>query len=146
MAVLRDQPYGNARFQVEIDGVEQDAFAEVLLPELTTPAVEYREGGDREAPARLLPGRPQVGRMVLRRGFRGSLSLHTWYRQVAEGDRGARRDVIVRLFDEGMAAVVATWRLRGAWPTRYVAGPLHALGGAVVMEEVELVGDRFEAE
>ena len=146
MAIVRDYPYGNARFLVQIDGVEEAGFAEVHLPELTELVAEYREGGDREGPPHLLPERPQVGRMLLRRGFRGSLSLYRWYRQVADGEQGARRDVAVQLFDEGMAAVVATWRLRGAWPARYAVSPLRALGGEVLTEEAELVGERFDVE
>jgi phage tail-like protein len=146
MAVVRDHPYGNARFRVEIPGIEEDAFAEVYLPELTTAVVEHRDGSDRDGAAHLLPGRPQLGRLILRRGFRGSLSLHQWYRQVAEGDAGARRDVLVQLFDEGMAAVVATWRLHAAWPVKYSVSPLCAAGNEVVVEEVELVGERLELE
>lgn len=146
MATFRDLPYGNSRFLVQIDGIEDGAFSEVHLPELVEGVVEYREGGDKEGPSRLLPDRPHVGRMLLRRGFRGSLALYEWWRQVAEGAPGARRNVSVQLFDEGMAGVVATWRLHRAWPARYAVSPLRALGGEALTEEVELVGERLDME
>lgn len=146
MAVLRDHPYGNARFVVQIDGIEESAFTEVHLPELGESVIEYREGADREVRARAIPGHPHVGHLLLRRGFRGSLSLYRWYRDVADGAPGARRDVLVQLFDEGMTAVVASWRLHGAWPARYAVSPLRALGSEVVTEEIELVSDRLEME
>lgn len=146
MAIARDLPYGNARFVVQIDGVEDGAFAEVVLPELSEAVVEYRDGTDREGASHKLPTRPSVGPMLLRRGFRGTLSLSRWWRQVADGAPDARRDVLVQLFDEGMTAVVAEWRLHRAWPRRYAVSPLDARGTDVVVEEVELVGERLDLE
>ena len=48
MAVFRDQPYGNARFVVQIDGLQSQAFAIVHPPEFVADAVEYRDGVDAE--------------------------------------------------------------------------------------------------
>lgn len=144
MAILRELPYGNAQFDVQIDGLEDEPFGEVHLPELSEGVVEYRDGKDRDGASHKVPARPAVGPAVLRRGFRGSLSLYRWYRAVADGAGGTRRNVLVRLFDEGRTAVVAEWRLHGAWPRRYAVSPLDARGCAVVTEEVELVCEQMD--
>jgi phage tail-like protein len=144
MAILRDQPYGNARFLVHIDGLATQAFAEVHLPEFADDAVEYQEGGDAEAPPRKVPGRPRFGSLVLRRGFRGSLDLYQWWRQATSGDPGGRRALRVQLLDEGAVNVVAEWVVDGAWPVRYAVAPLVAAGGEVLMEQAELACESVE--
>jgi phage tail-like protein len=144
MAVLRDQPYANARFVVEIDGMETQAFAEVHLPEMSDDVVEYRDGTDKDAAPRKLPGRPRYGTMTLRRGFRGGLELHQWWREATNGGQGGRRNVLVRLLDEGATSVVAEWRLRAAWPARHWFSPLVAQGCETLMENVELACDSVE--
>lgn len=138
MAVLRDHPYGAARFLVEIDGLEPSAFSEVVLPELAVEPVAYREGGEKEATPRQLPMRPTVGRLLLRRGFAGDLTLGEWMRQTVRGERNARRNVTVHLLDEAATGPVATWRLRGAFPVRHAFSPLVAGGCGVVLEELEV--------
>jgi phage tail-like protein len=144
MAVFRDQPYGNARFVVQVDGVPAQAFSEVHLPEFSDEVVEFREGSDPEGASRKVPGRPRFGTLLLRRGFRGSLELYEWWRQATAGEASGRRNVRVQLLDEGAANVVAEWELRGAWPARYYLSALVAQGGDVLVENAEVACDRVE--
>ena len=52
MAVLRDRPYGNFNFLVDLgsgtDGPET-GFCEVLMPEACIEVIEYRNGNDKES-------------------------------------------------------------------------------------------------
>jgi len=146
MAVFREQPYGNAQFVVEIDGLEQRSFTEVHLPVFSDEAVEYRDGNDPDRASHKMPGRPRIGTLVLRRGFRGNLDLYQWWRSATSGESGGRRSVSVQLLDEGATTVVAAWRLRNAWPVEYSVAPLSAQGGQVLIEQVEVACDRADLE
>ena len=145
MAVLRDFPYGNAQFSVEIGGNEEAAFEQVLLPELAISVVEYRDGGDAERTVRKLPGPASYGSLVLKRGFAGSLSLYQWWQKAMQGEEVARRDVTVNLLDEERNPV-ARWRLSNAFPSRYTFSPLDALDGGVLVECLELAFDSLRME
>ena len=144
MAVLRDNPYGNYNFLVDI-GVGDDAgFSEAELPEGRIEAIEYREGSDKASSARKLPGRVSYPNVVLKRGLAGGLELFDWWQAVRDGTL-ARRNVTITLLDE-QRAPVQRWRLRNAWPVRLDASPLNALGNEVVIETLELAHEGFETE
>ena len=144
MPEQRADPYLDCNFVVQIDGVEAAGFAEADLPSGTIDVVAYREGADKQSAPRLLPGRTSYGPLVLRRGFAGDATLFEWWRAVSEGALD-RRDVAVLLLDESRNTV-ARWLVRNAWPTRYDAGPLVALGNDVVVETLVLVHDGFRLE
>ena len=145
MAVYRDYPYGNAQFSVEIGGIEEAAFEQVLLPELAISVVEYRDGGDAERAVRKAPGPASFGSLVLKRGFAGSLTLYQWWLETMQGEGNARRDVTVSLLDEERNPV-ARWRLSNAFPARYTFSPLDAMDGSVLVECLELAFDSFRLE
>jgi phage tail-like protein len=145
MATLRDYPYGNAQFLVEIDGIAEAAFEQVLLPELAIAVVEFRDGGDAERAARKLPGPASYSNLVLKRGFAGSLTLYQWWQQTMQGEGDARRNVAVILLNEERSEV-ARWRLTNAFPARYTFSPLDALDGSELVECLELAFDALRME
>ena len=145
MAVLRDQPYGNAQFLVEIDGLAETAFDQVLLPEMSIEVVEYREGADRERASRKLPGMTKSSNITLRRGYRGSLSLHQWFQQTMDGDADARRNMAVVLLDEERAEVTR-WHFHNVFPVQHTFSLLDALDGSTLVEQLELAFDSAEME
>jgi phage tail-like protein len=138
----RDDPYLNFNFVVEIDGVEAAGFSEADLPEGRIAQVAYRDGTDMTSNARLLPGRVEYGPLVLRRGFAGDATLFQWWRAVAQGALD-RRNVAVILLDE-QRQEVARWKLRRAWPAKYAAPDLKALGNEVAIETLELAHEGIE--
>jgi phage tail-like protein len=144
MPEQRDDPYLNMNFLVQIDNLEAAGFSEVELPEAVVEAVEYREGADRQASPRLLPGRVRYGRLVLRRGFAGDATLFQWWREIADGTVD-RRDVVVVLLDESRSPV-ARWQLRRAWPAKIEASDLNASGNEVVIETLELAHEGLRLE
>jgi phage tail-like protein len=138
----RDDPYLNFNFVVEIEGELAAGFNEADLPAGRIEAVAYREGTDRSSAARLLPGRVEYERLVLRRGFSGDAALFQWWRAVARGNLD-RRNVSVVLLDEKRQEV-ARWNLVRAWPTKYDPPDLRGLGNEVAIETLELAHEGIE--
>jgi len=145
MAVVRENSYGNAQFSVEIEGLANSRFEQVLLPEIGVEVVEYREGNDPERSTRKLPGRPYLSNLVLRRGFTGLLDLYQWWLQMAQGQVDARRSVAVTLLDEERNPVTR-WIFHNAFPTRYNFSPLDAMDGSTLVESVDLAFDSASME
>jgi len=145
MAVLRDFPYGNAQFQVEIDGLAQTAFAQVLLPELVIAVEEYRDGNSPVRTARKIPGLPSYSNLVLKRGFAGSLDLYQWWQMTMQGDDNFRRNMAVILLDEE-GNPVARWLFNNAFPAHYTLSILDAMDGSELVECLELAFDSFQME
>ncbi len=139
-----EAPYRNFNFRVEIDGLPETSFSEVVIPDIRIEVVEYREGADKFSGTRKLPGRAQVGNVVLRRGIDRDLSLWNWFRAVRDGDLD-RRNVSIVLLDAERTDV-RRWSVLRAWPTAYVSGPLHARGNEVVIETLELACESVEIE
>ncbi len=137
MAVMRELPYGNCNFRVEIDHLENIAFDEVILPELIIAPDEVREGNFSAQTSRKFPGRPGLTNLFLRRGFNGRLELYQWYCQAMTNSEGAVRQVSVVLEDE-QGNQVTTWNLGEAFPVRYSFTPLNGLDGSPLIETLEL--------
>jgi phage tail-like protein len=137
----RTDPYRNFNFVVEIDGLGQAEFSEVLLPEASADVIEYREGGEAGA-VRKLPGRVHFGNLVLRWGITTSRELYDWWRTVQDG-QAQRRNLSVILLDEGRNPV-KRWNFLNAWPARYQASSLAAVGHNVVIEMLEIAHEGME--
>lgn len=138
----RVDPYKNYNFLVEINGVASAGFSSCLLPESSIEIVEYREGSDSTNAVRKLPGRTRYSNLVLKRGITASHDLWTWYENLVKGTVD-RRDVTVILLDESRNPV-QKWTFRNAWPTKYETSPLHAKGGEVAIETLELAHELME--
>ncbi len=150
MAILRDRPYGNFNYLVDLgngytDGPEA-GFSEVILPEAWIDIIEYRNGNDRENSIRKIPGRDHYGNIILKRGAMGSLDLYSWWNDVRNGNINAYRTVTIRLQNEDHSAVVLTWKLLRAWPVRYKFSELNAKGHEALIESLELAFERLEME
>ena len=150
MAVLRDSPYANFNFLVDLGTGESSGpdagFEEVHLPPMWVDVIEYRNGNDKQNAVRKLPGLEHVGNLVLKRGIVGSLTLYQWYNEVRNGNPNTARTVTIQLQNEDRTAVVMTWRLLRARIVKVACGPLNGRGNDVAMESVELAGERLEME
>lgn len=149
MAVLRDQPYGNYNFLVDIgDGAEgpQAGFSEVILPAAEIEVIEYRNGNAKESGVIKLPGRQRYDNLVLKRGIIGALNLYQWWNDVRNGNLGARRNVVIHLQNEERSDIVMTWKLFRAWPTKYTGPRLAGKGNDVAIESLEIAFERLEVE
>ena len=148
MATMRDTPYGNFNFMVDLgDGSEgfRAGFQEISAISASIDVIEYRNGNDRGNAPRKIPGLSKVADVTLRRGVIGSLALFQWLAQIRDGDQGAVRTVTISLLNEAHE-IVLSWRLLRARIVKYVSGPLNARGGDVAMEELVLAYERLEME
>jgi phage tail-like protein len=150
MAVLRDRPYAQFNFLVDLgngvtDGVEA-GFQECSPISMSVDVIEYRNGNEKENGSRKLTGLQRVADVTLRRGIIGSLNLYQWLDQIRNGDQGAVRNVLIHLQNEDHTAIVMTWKLIRARIIRHTSGPLNGKGTDVAMEEITLSYERLEIE
>ena len=150
MSVLRERPYNNFNFLVDLgtgntDGPEA-GFEEVLLPEVWLDVIEYRNGNEKENSVRKLTGMDHVSNAILKRGVIGSLNLYQWYNDIRNGNQSALRTVTIQLQNEDHTSIAQTWKLLRARVVGLKWGPLHAKGKDVAVEYVVLACERLEME
>ncbi len=110
-------------------------FSECSGLEATMAVDEYAEGG-RNTGLLKFPGRVRHPNIKLRRGVTSSLVLWQWHEDFLRG-RGRRRDGIISLLND-TGDVVRSWRFQRGIPTRWAGPPMHALGGQIAVEELEI--------
>jgi phage tail-like protein len=148
MAVLRDNPYGESNFLVDLGTGDMDGpeggFQECSTIGMEVAVAEYRNGNDKVNSVRKITGLSKATDVTLKRGIFGSLSLYAWLDAVRNGEQ-ATRTVRIMLLDEERK-VVQTWILLRARIVKHVSGPLNAKGTGVAMEELTLAYERLEME
>jgi phage tail-like protein len=149
MAVLRDRPYVQFNFLVDIgegtDGPEA-GFQEISNVGMEVTVAEYRNGNEKENSVRKITGLNKATDVTLKRGVIGSLNLYRWLNDIRNGDQNAVRTVTISLQNEDHTDVVQTWRLLRARIIKHVSGPMNAKGTDVAMEELTLAYERLEME
>ena len=138
----RNDPVGNFRFLVEIEGLDVAGFREVLFPESRVEVIEYREGGDRSSQSRLLPGRAQLGRVVLKRGVQTSNELWEWWKQTLDGVVERRTGSIIVLNEN--REEIKRWNFFEGWPVAYDISDFDAQGNEVLIETLEIAHEGLE--
>jgi phage tail-like protein len=150
MAVLRDRPYAQFNFLVDLgtgstSGPEA-GFQECSEIATSVDVVEYRNGNEKENSVRKITGLNKATDVTLKRGVIGSLNLYQWLNQIRNGDQGALRTVVIQLMNEDHTVVAQEWRLLRARIVKYVAGPFNAKGTDVAIEELTLAYERLEVD
>ena len=142
-ASQRKDPYGNYRFRVEISGIAQAAFTEVIMPDSVSEVIEHREGTD-PVNVRKQAGLVSNSNLILKWGLTASMDLYNWRKAIEQGKVGSsRRNVAVTLIDEeGNDA--ARWEFANAWPSAYKAPDLNAKGNEVAIETLEIVFESMQ--
>jgi phage tail-like protein len=127
----------NSRFIVEIDGITQSRFTEIIIPDATIDVVEYREGGDNIV-IHKIPGMIRYSNLILKWELTGSMELYNWYKDIVDGKFNiSRKNISVILLDDhGKEA--ARWRFRQAWPIKYTPPLLNAKGNEIAIEVLEI--------
>ena len=132
---VRNDPYGNYNFLIEIDGITRAAFHVVSGFDSTIDVIEHREGGDNISP-RKLPGQTKYSNIVLKWGLSIDVDLVTWHQQAVDGDIQRKNGSIVLLDRRGQE--VARWNFVNAWPSKWTGASLNAEGHDVAIETLEL--------
>jgi len=150
MAVLRDRPYTQFNFLVDLGTGDtsgpEAGFQECSSITTSVDVIEYRNGNDKDNSPRKLTGLTKVSDVTLKRGIIGSLALYQWLDQIRNGDPAGVRNVAIELQSEDRTAIVMTWRLLHARIVKHTSGPLNAKGTDVALEELTLAYERLELE
>ena len=150
MAVLRDRPYAQFNFLVDLGTGQTDGpqagFQECSEIGMSVDVIEYRNGNEKENSVRKITGLNKATDVTLKRGVIGSLDLYQWLNDIRNGDQGAVRTVLVHLMNEDHTTVVQTWKLLRARIVKHVSGPFNAKASHVAMEELVLAYERLELE
>jgi phage tail-like protein len=139
--VQRIDPYKRYRFLVEIEGIQQAAFAECSGLGSEIEVVEYREGGE-GSPVRKMPGRVRYPDIVLKWGITDSRELYDWHLRIINGTLDRRDGSVVLRDDQGNDKV--RWNFFGAWPSKWEGPTLNARGNEVAFEALTLTCERLE--
>ena len=147
MAVLRDRPYSQFNFLVDI-GIGDRAsagFQEVSGLSTEVSVIEYRNGNSKENSPIKITGLNKATDVTLRRGVIGGLELYGWLNEIRNGSQTALRTVTIQLLDEERN-VVQSWKLLRTRIVKHTSGPFHARGNDVAVEEIVLAYERLELE
>jgi len=148
MATLREDPYAQFNFLVEIEGLGAEGpragFSEVSGLGVSIEPIEYRNGNEKEITVRKLPGLKSFTNVTLERGVIGDLAFWEWIKAVMDGQVG-RRTVHISLLDESREQVLR-WKLIRAWPCRYEGPTLRAGTSDVALEVLEICHEGLELE
>lgn len=135
---MRNDPLRNFRFRLEIGGINEAHFSEVTGFDITTDAIDYREG-DEATNVRKLPGLNKYGNVTLKRGITDSIDLYNWYQDVVAGN--TRRELVTIVVLDEKGDDKARFEIREAWPSKYDPMDLNAKGNDVSIETLELVNE-----
>lgn len=144
--MARIDPLRNFRFRLEIDGIAQAGFSEVLIAETTIDVVDFRLGTDPPY-VRKLSGLTKFGNVTLKWGmtFGGSaLDLFKWHDEVSAGQIKDRRKKVAIVVQDEAGGDAARFVITDAWPVKYDPSDLNAKGNEVVIELLELANEGIE--
>jgi phage tail-like protein len=136
--VARNDPFRNFRFRLEISGITEAHFSEVTGFDISTDAIDYREGDD-PTHVRKLPGLNKYGNVTLKRGITDSMNLYDWHKSIVDGKTDRKTVAIVVRDEEGKDR--ARFEISEAWPIKYDPMDLNAKGNDVSIETLELVNE-----
>lgn len=140
--MARQDPLRNFRYRLEIDGIEQAAFSEVAIGDLSTDPIEYREG-DEITTVRKLNGLNKYGNITLKWGITDSIELADWHQLVVDDATpldDARRSVVIRVQNEA-GEDKAAFEMTKAWPCKYDPSDLNGTGNEVAIDTLELCNE-----
>lgn len=125
------EPFGNMRFRLEIEGLQETGAVEVIFPEARLSASSRKS-------------RVHYGTLTLRRGVTGSHEWYEWWDHARTARTLRKRAVAVVLMDERGSDVIQ-WTFEDAWPCGYLLSNLNALGNEPMIETLELMIGGFSA-
>ncbi len=130
-------PYRVVRYKLEIDGINQAAFSEASIPDITQDPIEYRDGTDTPT-VRKIPGLIKHGNLTLKWGITDTMDLYNWSKQVQDGDiEKARKKIAIIVLDQ-LGKDKSRFEFVDAWPTKYDAPDMNATGNEIAIETLEI--------
>ena len=135
-------PYPAFNFKLEIGGITEGHFTEVMgLGGRITP-IAYREAGNSQA-IHYVPGRMEPGQITLYFGVTRNKDLFTWYKAGVAG-HVQRKNLSIVLLDADGTTEVVRWNLVNAWPIEWRGSRIDARSQEVAIESITLVCESLD--
>jgi phage tail-like protein len=133
----RKDPWRNARFLLEWDGIVQAGFNQVTIPDISIDPIEYREGNELTT-VRKIPGQVKYSNIILKRGVTDNMELFEWIKKISEGSINSTRKTVSILILDEKGDEAARWDFAEAWPTKYDSPELNASSNEIAIETLEI--------
>jgi phage tail-like protein len=132
---MRNDPYAQFNFILEIEGLEAAGFTEVGGISSESDIIEYREGSE---PARMrkLPALFKFGNITLKRGYIQSRELWEWRKTTLDGVTERKQGAII-LLDEARAPQLR-WEFSEGWISKYEGPALKSTANEAAIESIEI--------
>lgn len=140
-------PLTGFHFQVSWNPKDEEnvSFSEVSGLNISTSAIEYREGSDPDFATLKMPGLKKYSNITLKRGSMAKDNgFYEWFMSIVN-NTVERRNIIIKLLDENHDPVII-WNVSNAFPIKVDFGGLNASKGEVLLETIELVCEKFTVE
>jgi phage tail-like protein len=142
--LMGNYPLSKYHFRVDWGGA-QIGFTEVTGLSMEFAVIEHRNGAAVDHGVVKLPGLRKFSNIVLKRAIADNdKDFINWVKTV-QLNSVERRNIVIILLNERHEPVVS-WRVRNAWPCKYVVGDLVANSNEVLIETLELAHEGFEME
>jgi phage tail-like protein len=141
--MARQDPLRRFRFRLEIDGIEQAAFSEVTIGDLSSDPIDYREGDEPRLTVRRLSGLTKYANVTLKWGVTDSMELAEWHQLIVGGatvQDDIRKTVVIRMQNEA-GEDKAAYEITRAWPCKYDPTDLNGTGNEVAIDSLELCNE-----
>jgi phage tail-like protein len=143
LQTMPDYPLPKFHFLVEWGGVKLN-FSEVSGLDVSTDAIEYREGSSPEFHKIKMPGMRKLPNITLKRGvIKGGNNLSDWWETAALNTK-EKKDLTISLLNEKQETV-SVWKIKQAWPVKVQATDLKAGSNNVAIETIELAHEGITA-
>ena len=132
-------PISSFRYKATIGGDEIN-FSDISGLTLEYNTTEYKEATKDGVKTIQVAGQRNAPSLSLKRGlFEKSLELYDWFNSVHTDDF-TKKDVVISLLNN-TNAVVMTWTVANAFPTKFDGPSLDASSNEVSFEEIDIKGD-----
>ena len=134
---IRNDPYMDFNFLVEIEGLLVGGFTEVTGLQIQIDVMEYQEGGLNDYAHQLRGVTRYPQKLTLKHGLTDIETMWRWLQDVAQGLIERRNGTIYLLDRQGLPAM--WWDFLQAYPVKWSGPELRANSSTVAVETVELV-------
>jgi phage tail-like protein len=143
MANVRDDPYAQFNFLIELGESFTAGFTEASGLTAESDVIEYRLSSAPPTPKKL-PGILKYGNITLKRGYTQEDTLWKW-RKTTLDRKTERRDGAIVLQDEAGDEVMR-WTFRNGWLSKYEGPSLNSTTNEAAIESIEIVHEGLEFE
>jgi len=139
-------PQPKFRFVVNWGDIQQNiSFQEVSGLDSETQIIEYRDSNSPLFSTVKMPGIVKYGNVTMKRGiFANDNVFWDWYDQI-KMNTIQRQTVTVMLTDQD-GAVVVTWTMQNAWPTKISSTDMKSDANEVAIDTIEIAYEVLECE